>query len=32
MNVDWTTILAVAVASMLVVYLTAALLKPEIFS
>lgn len=32
MNVDWTTILAMIVASILVVYLAAALLKPEMFS
>jgi K+-transporting ATPase KdpF subunit len=29
---DWTTILAIVVAAVLVVYLTIALLKPEIFS
>jgi K+-transporting ATPase KdpF subunit len=32
MNVDWTTILAAVMAAVLVVYLTVALLKPEIFS
>jgi K+-transporting ATPase KdpF subunit len=30
--VDWTIILALVVAAVLVVYLTAALLKPEMFS
>lgn len=29
---DWTTILALVVTAVLAVYLTAALLKPEIFS
>ena len=29
---DWTIILALVVATVLIVYLTAALLKPEIFS
>ncbi|MEN6365892.1 MAG: potassium-transporting ATPase subunit F [Thermoguttaceae bacterium] len=29
---DWTTLMAVAIAAVLVVYLTLALLKPEIFS
>ncbi len=29
---DWTTIIAVVIAAVLVVYLTLALLKPEIFS
>ncbi len=32
LNVDGTIILALVVAAVLVVYLTAALLKPEIFS
>ena len=32
MNVDWTTVLALVVMVVLVVYLTAALLKPEKFS
>jgi K+-transporting ATPase KdpF subunit len=31
-NMDWTIILALVVATVLVVYLAAALLKPEIFS
>ena len=29
---DWTTMLALSVAAVLVVYLTAALVKPEMFS
>lgn len=29
---DWTILMAVAIAAVLVVYLTLALLKPEIFS
>lgn len=29
---DWTTLMAVVIAAVLVVYLTIALLKPEIFS
>jgi K+-transporting ATPase KdpF subunit len=32
MSMDWTTIMSVVVAAVLVVYLTLALLKPEIFS
>jgi K+-transporting ATPase KdpF subunit len=31
-TVDWTTTLALVVAVLLVVYLTVALLKPELFS
>jgi K+-transporting ATPase KdpF subunit len=31
-DMDWTTIMAVVIAAVLVVYLTLALLKPEIFS
>jgi K+-transporting ATPase KdpF subunit len=32
MSMDWTIILALVIATVLVVYLAAALLKPEIFS
>jgi K+-transporting ATPase KdpF subunit len=32
MSMDWTMMLALVVATVLVVYLTAALLKPEMFS
>jgi K+-transporting ATPase KdpF subunit len=32
LSMDWTIILALVIATVLVVYLTAALLKPEIFS
>ena len=31
-DMDWTTIMAIVIAAVLVVYLTLALLKPEIFS
>jgi len=32
MTVDWTTALGLVVAALLAVYLTVALLKPEVFS